>query len=346
MNRIKESFDLIHAEEEIKNSTKDFLMRKTGAAFNFTDISSIMNTTPASRQKHHFAPARIIPAVICLAALLFVIVAVPVYFTPSSVISIDINPSIELNLNCLDRVISVKSYNDDGLALKESLNVRFMNYRDALNVILDNNKITELLANDEVISIVVIDSDEKKCERILSGVTSCAKEHQNTFCHSANKGEVSLAHELGMSYGKYCAFLELTEFDSDITLEEVKGMTMREIRNLIKELSADSSYTLPDESPTEHENENSENEHHYDDSHFNDNIDNMGHHGNGFGNQNGGQNNNMGNGNSKNSQKNNSNGKSNGKGNSNGNHDNGNSNGNYGNGNSNGNHGNGRHHNY
>lgn len=254
--KIKESFDLIHAEEEIKNSTRDFLMRKT-AAHNFAGSTAAKKAASSSRRKHLS-----IPAGICIAVLMFAVIAVPVYFTTASVISIDINPSIELNLNCLDRVISVKSYNDDGLALKKSLNLRFMNYQDALDKILDNGKIKELLASDEVISIVVIDSNEKQCEKILSGVSSCAENHGNTFCHSADKEDVSQAHELGMSYGKYCAFLELKELDKNITPEEVKAMTMREIRNMIKELSTDSYNTPPEESTTIHEDEHIENEHH------------------------------------------------------------------------------------
>lgn len=275
--KIKESFDLIHAEDEIKNSTKDFLMRKM-TAHNFAGSTAVHNyacSTAAKKTASSFRRKHLsIPAGICIAVLMFTLIAVPVYFTPASVISIDINPSIELNLNCFDRVIFVKSYNDDGLVLKESLNLRFMNYQDAVDKILNSGKITELLAADEVISIVVIDSNEKQCEKILSGVSSCAENHSNTFCHSADKGDVSQAHELDMSYGKYCAFLELKELDDNITPEEVKAMTMREIRNMIKELSTDSYNTPPEESTTIHDDEHIEDEHH---------NGNGSHHGNGNG---------------------------------------------------------------
>ena len=49
--------------------------------------------------------------------------------------------------------------------------------------------------------------------------------------------DVENAHEAGLSLGKYRVFLEVQALDPDITPEEVQGMTMREIRELIRELS-------------------------------------------------------------------------------------------------------------
>ena len=49
--------------------------------------------------------------------------------------------------------------------------------------------------------------------------------------------EVEKAHESGLSYGKYKAFLELQKLDPTITVEEIQSMTMREIRERISQLS-------------------------------------------------------------------------------------------------------------
>lgn len=48
------------------------------------------------------------------------------------------------------------------------------------------------------------------------------------------------AHEAGLSYGKYMAYLELQALDPDVTPQEVQGMNMREIRNRIEALTEDS----------------------------------------------------------------------------------------------------------
>ena len=62
------------------------------------------------------------------------------------------------------------------------------------------------------------------------------------------------AHDCGLSYGKYRAYLELAALDPTVTPEEVQGMTMREIRDRIAALSggtatAESAAGAPAETP-------------------------------------------------------------------------------------------------
>lgn len=53
---------------------------------------------------------------------------------------------------------------------------------------------------------------------------------------------------MGLSYGKHRAFLKLKTLDSTITAEKIQNMTMREIRDLIDELStcSDTGESLED----------------------------------------------------------------------------------------------------
>ena len=77
-----------------------------------------------------------ISAAVCL--LSFMIGGHWLYFTPTARISIDVNPSIELEINRFDKVVSVDAYNDDGRELADSLEIRFMGYKEAVNQILDD----------------------------------------------------------------------------------------------------------------------------------------------------------------------------------------------------------------
>ena len=52
--------------------------------------------------------------------------------TPVSYISIDINPSIELALNRLDRVVAVTAYNEDGAAVAQGLSLENRPYQQAM----------------------------------------------------------------------------------------------------------------------------------------------------------------------------------------------------------------------
>jgi len=188
--------------------------------------------------KKSFSYKRLIPV---MASFLFILIAVigyQLYFTPVTTISIDVNPSIELGINRFDRVVSVKGYNQDGEDLVSELNIQFENYTEALKEILSNESFAGLLSQGEELSIAVIDSDETRSEAVLSNIQSCTAEQNNAYCYSANPKEVEEAHEAGLSYGKYRAYLELQALDPSVTAEEVQGMTMKQIRSLIEELSS------------------------------------------------------------------------------------------------------------
>lgn len=221
-DRLKEAFDAVHAEEELKNRTEEFLLRK------------IADHSP----KRNFHRA-VVSSVACLALIFGTLFGYWLYFTPTSMISIDVNPSFELEVNRFNRVISVNGYNEDGQVLAKELNLRFTNYEDAVNEILAQESIASYLQKDGFLSIVVTGEDEKQSDEILENVKACTEGHENVFCTEANFEEVSAAHEAGLSFGKYRMFLELQQLDPEITPEEVQGMTMREIRDWIDSLSGE-----------------------------------------------------------------------------------------------------------
>lgn len=220
-DKIKGAFAQVQAETELKNKTKDFIFQKT----NGYKRAKVVN------YKH------LLPAFACMALLL--IGGYWFYFIPTVEISIDINPSVELGVNRFNRIISFESYNDDGQELIDSLDIKFMDYSEAVDQIVESEDIVSLLSNDEIMTIAVIGTDSTQSEEILSNIQSCTAGKNNTYCYFAHSEEVKMAHEVGLSYGKYKAYLELQTLDPTITVDEIKNMTMREIRDRINKLSND-----------------------------------------------------------------------------------------------------------
>lgn len=164
------------------------------------------------------------------------------YFIPTATISIDINPSLELSINRFDRVISVNGYNSDGDALADSLDIRFMNCQDAVSELLENENVTDLLSQDEMMAITVGGSNDGQCSRILENVQTCTKSHEeSTHCYTATDDETHEAHNMGLSCGRYKAYQELQTLDPDITPEEVNEMSMKEIYDRIASLTGQST---------------------------------------------------------------------------------------------------------
>lgn len=247
------AFDSVHAEPELKEHTKEYLRRTL-----FCPMRK--RKPPAFR----FAAA----SVLCLA--FFLTACLWLFFTPAAYISVDINPSMELGVNRFSRIISVESYNEDGAALAKTLDLRFLNYMDALNLVLENDTIADLLSEDGELSLTVAGNSESQSSRMLQEMEASLSDYSNVHCHSGSMEEMHEAHDCGMSFGKYQAYLILKELNPSVTEEEVQGMTMKEIQEQIR-LYSDSrnsgndrdSQETPDVSePCEPQTSGTENGHH------------------------------------------------------------------------------------
>ncbi len=222
-DRIKNTFDKIQAEESLKKHTREFLFQQT---------NGYQNRRPSlAGQWRRFALAAA-----CLIVFLLGAGGFGIYFTPTSAVSIDINPSLELEINRFDKVISVKGYNTDGEALASSLDIRHLDYNDALDCILENEEISTLLSENEVLSITVTGSNEIQSRQILADTQAFTASNQNIYCCEGNSHEVETAHEAGMSFGKYQAFQQLQQLDPSVTEQDAQEMTMSEIHHRIHQL--------------------------------------------------------------------------------------------------------------
>lgn len=215
-NRIRKAFEQVRASEDRKDRTRAFLAEKTRGY--------------ARRPRAASYPRRLAAA--CLALLL----SGSYWFclAPAAEISIDVNPSVELAVNRLDQVVSVRGRNDDGRQLADTLDLRFTNYAKAVEAVLESPQVAALTAEGETVAITVVGRNEKRLAQMLSQVESCTAQRKNLYCCSARPQEVSEAHKAGLSCGKYGAFLELQRLDPDITVEEVREMTMGELLRRIQ----------------------------------------------------------------------------------------------------------------
>ncbi len=223
--RIKSAFDSVKAEEELKEKTLRYVSSRTG------------------KRRPAFRAARLLPLLACLA--LVILAGGWAWFSPSATISVDINPSLELWLNRFDKVVQVVGWNEDGRELASSLDLKYMDYEQALEEIMASEKVSSLLADDGVLSLAVVGDNEKQCGRLLTGLQQCTAGQGNAYCYSADEEELEAAHSLGLSYGKYRVYLELLELGSDISPREVNGMSMRELRDMMESLSGNGETGSP-----------------------------------------------------------------------------------------------------
>ena len=209
-DRIKTAFQDIHAEESLKEKSLNYILEQG------------QRSAP-----HHYW--RMATAAACLLVLLigsgwFVL-------KPTAAISLDINPSLELGINRFDRVVSAKAFTQDGQVLIQNLDLRFENFEDAVQQILEDDHIESLLNQDDIMHVVVIGPDGAQTSRLRTSMEHC--EQPNVRCGSAQWAEAEKAHAHGLSCGKYRAYQELQELEPDVTPDQVRDMSMGEIHSCI-----------------------------------------------------------------------------------------------------------------
>lgn len=224
-NKIKSAFDSIHADDALKSKTEDYIYTKTNG------YSGRKNT----------ARRRIVAAVVCAVILLFGIGGYSSYAVPVSAISMDINPSVEFGVNIYGRVVDVKGYNGDGVKLAQELDVKGLSYDDAVNTALDNSYVVSCLEEDNLLEVTVSSAFENKTKEMEDCIASQTDiPSENIYCLGSNE-DAKTAHSQGISLGKYRAYLELAQINPDITVDDVKNLTMREIRDMINAESGENT---------------------------------------------------------------------------------------------------------
>ena len=157
------------------------------------------------------------------------------YYAEAAVISIDVNPSIELDINRWGRVVDQTTYGQEGETILQSLSLKHMEYGDALTLLLGSDEMQKYFKKDSLVSITLEAEDDGQA--MLSDLQACVDTALKQ-CHGSVTAEYASvdshmcdeAHEHGMSLGKYYAIQELLTVDPQATLDEFKDKSMKEIR--------------------------------------------------------------------------------------------------------------------
>ncbi len=218
MNRIQKSLENIQASEELKQNTLQYLHEQQ---------------QKKCRKRRYFAPGYVM-AVICL----FILVGTggySVYQKPVSYISVDVNPSIELNINRFGRVVSAEAYNDDGRQIIEQVPLKNISYMQAIDRLLKDESYNQYLKEDSRLVFTVVSDQSEVIVKKLNA--SKLFQSYGALTYTSDSSCMHEAHQHEMSFGKYRTYLELLEYDESVTIEDCHGMTMGELRDRIEACS-------------------------------------------------------------------------------------------------------------
>lgn len=219
-DKLNDAFDPLRASEHLKRSARAHIRRKT---FDY-------GRQVAQYRQHRRR------MVACMLSLVLVLSGTGIWFLPATSIGLDINPSLELQVNALDRVIALKGKNEDGIAVAAKLDVTGMAYDEAMQRILICEELAPYLENGSMISISVIGGgSDAHAEEVLSKVVCRAyalAEDENVFYCQTDKETLAAARAAGLCIPRYLAWQHLLQSDPDITAEDVRQLPKEEIRVL------------------------------------------------------------------------------------------------------------------
>lgn len=160
---------------------------------------------------------------------------------PCAYVAIDVNPSIELGINRLGNVASVRAYNEDGERLLQALDLDGLAYADAMAAL--EERLRGYLDDGATVEMTVVCDDERQAAELEQVGVGClsASGSGSVHCSHASSEEHHAAESAGMGLGKYRLYLELVAAGVDISPEEASAMTMRELRALLEDTGSASA---------------------------------------------------------------------------------------------------------
>ena len=209
--KIKQAFAAVEAGEALKEKTMARLAQRTG------DFGE--RRKPWARR---LAAAGCSLGAVCAAGGWL-------YFTPTAAVHLDLEQPLRLSVNRFGLVVGADSPQEDEAALGETFQHRPV--AQAVEAIVAESA---PLAEEGELTIAVTGEDQAQCAEILSRVEGCAGE---AACSLAEEEDLEAAQAAGLPYGKYRVYLQLAQLDPELTPQDVAGLSMKELRQRLEDLT-------------------------------------------------------------------------------------------------------------
>ncbi|MBW7572071.1 anti-sigma-I factor RsgI family protein [Caproiciproducens faecalis] len=225
----------IRAKEDLKRNTKAYLIAS-------------LNASPAATKSRSARSVR--QRVVIAACTVFFVCAmsaatVAYYKTPASYLSLDINPSVELGVNGLGRIVSATAYNSDGTTILNGQNIMDADVKSAVHTLVKSAAQKGFVAQDgsTVISVTSETDDASTAIELenaaAQGAETAIQSERKTA--TISKDHVPLekrdeAKKLALTPGKLSLIQKLQALDPSVTVSEYKDAKVKDIMKRINEL--------------------------------------------------------------------------------------------------------------
>lgn len=159
--------------------------------------------------------------------------------TLAAVVSLDVNPSIELNVDKDEKIISAKGLNDDGRSVLGDMELEGSSLEVAVNAVIGSmlkNGYLDDMANSILVSVSGVNGyDADKLRSTLADDVNRQLENCSVLSQdvsNADSDTVKLADKYGITVGKAALIRQIVAADSRHSFEELAPLSINEL-NLI-----------------------------------------------------------------------------------------------------------------
>lgn len=174
------------------------------------------------------------------------------YQTPVGVVSLDVNPSIEYTINCLDRVLSVRAVNDDAAAILERIDESSLFDRpvdEAVEQTIETLRLSGYFEQDSEHNVVLAASSysvlhaEHLAVQLKDRVSRQAD--LSVTAVSVSREEVEQAHALGASAGKVRIVEQLEQTNQSNAAFSRKDWLEKPVQEILEQTREQQNQGMP-----------------------------------------------------------------------------------------------------
>ena len=257
-------------KKEMKQSLKNAVLTATPDVLG--DILAVQNDYAVvefkkeSKPKSHIS-FRMASCAIAAAFMLVIGIFYMVQPTVDSIVSIDVNPGIELSVDPQDTVVKYRALNEDAVKVLDGMNLQGTELGEATDEIIDSMIQKGYLSPDSpenTILISVANDDAQKAQRLQNKLTTSVDgtlKRNNAKATILQQNESltddvkSLAKENNISVGKADFVKKLAATDESLNAQDLAVMSIKELTSLVDihqiELSGVVTTDPPSEEPAD-----------------------------------------------------------------------------------------------
>lgn len=215
MNNPLHELDSIHASQATKEKTLTYV----------------------TKHKRRFPTYWIlVPIAVCL-ILLFIVPKQEVTSQPVAFVSLDINPSLELQLDQNYQVIKVITYNQEAKMIVEQINIENDSFQDAMMSLIDNQHYLQYI-KDGILEISVFSQQEKMSNELEKQINTLLKQHLSEYQYHCSQVDEQTHHQASSHHttaGKYSIIESILSYTTKYSFEQLNQMSIQELYSILNQ---------------------------------------------------------------------------------------------------------------